>query len=105
MEKKDWLIEVDILAKLSKLSFTQAEKEVFVEEFQQIVAFADVIAELDLKGVEPLVYINQDDENKTREDVVQPVLSREAVLSNAPSKDSDYFRVPKILDNDSSLHS
>jgi aspartyl-tRNA(Asn)/glutamyl-tRNA(Gln) amidotransferase subunit C len=33
-----------------------------------------------------------------REDEVKPHLDHELALKSAPKKDSDYFRVPKVLE-------
>ena len=98
MEKEDWLEEVEALSQLSKLAFSVEEREEFIKEFQKITAFAAKIKELDLEEVEPLIYPNIDEENKTRADRVEVRLSRDQALKNAPRKDSDYFRVPKIFE-------
>ena len=39
-----------------------------------------------------------DAQNNVREDIVEQNFSREQLLRNAPKKDSDYFRVPKVID-------
>jgi aspartyl-tRNA(Asn)/glutamyl-tRNA(Gln) amidotransferase subunit C len=39
-----------------------------------------------------------DAQNILREDKAAASIQREDALKNAPSKDSDYFRVPKFLD-------
>ena len=36
--------------------------------------------------------------NKLRDDNPVVSLTQEEVLKNAPKKDSDYFRIPKVLD-------
>jgi aspartyl-tRNA(Asn)/glutamyl-tRNA(Gln) amidotransferase subunit C len=36
--------------------------------------------------------------NVLREDVPQTTITHEEALKNAPKKDSDYFRIPKVLD-------
>ena len=39
-----------------------------------------------------------DEVNVLREDQPQDTISHEEALKNAPKKDSDYFRIPKVLD-------
>jgi aspartyl-tRNA(Asn)/glutamyl-tRNA(Gln) amidotransferase subunit C len=39
-----------------------------------------------------------DNVNVLREDAVQQDITHEEALRNAPAKDSDYFRVPKVID-------
>jgi aspartyl-tRNA(Asn)/glutamyl-tRNA(Gln) amidotransferase subunit C len=48
-------------------------------------------------GIDPLIYMT-DAQNNVREDIVEQNFSREQLLRNAPKKDSDYFRVPKVID-------
>ena len=39
-----------------------------------------------------------DSQNVLRDDEVKQEISREEALKNAPKKDSDFFRVPKVID-------
>jgi aspartyl-tRNA(Asn)/glutamyl-tRNA(Gln) amidotransferase subunit C len=39
-----------------------------------------------------------DEVNRLREDVPKITVTHEEALRNAPKKDSDYFRIPKVLD-------
>jgi len=43
-----------------------------------------------------LIYLTPN-QNILREDEVKEVLKKEEALANAPKKDSDYFRVPKVI--------
>jgi aspartyl-tRNA(Asn)/glutamyl-tRNA(Gln) amidotransferase subunit C len=36
--------------------------------------------------------------NRLREDLAQVTITQKEALKNAPKKDSDYFRIPKVLD-------
>ena len=53
--------------------------------------------EINTDNVEPLIFMT-DEVNRLREDVVIQNTSKQEALLNAPAKDSDYFRVPKVLD-------
>ena len=53
--------------------------------------------EVDTSNVAPLVYMT-DEKNVFRHDVVKQEITHEEALKNAPKKDSDYFRVPKVID-------
>jgi aspartyl-tRNA(Asn)/glutamyl-tRNA(Gln) amidotransferase subunit C len=46
--------------------------------------------------VEPLIFMGEE-RDVLREDVAQPGLPREEVLKNAPTADSDYFKVPRVV--------
>jgi len=88
---------VERLAELSKLEFSEKEKEGMVQDFQKIVHFVDKLKELDTEGVRPLVYINEDVTNVLREDVPGELVSREGALKNAPVKDTNYIKIPNVL--------
>jgi len=88
--------EVEKLAHLARLEFSEEEKLSMQTDMDKILGFVDKINELDLEGVEPLVYLNED-RNIMRADKVVQRISKDEALKNSPAKDSDYFRVPKVL--------
>lgn len=88
---------IDQIADLSKLKFEGEEKEAIKGDLTRIVEFMDILSEVDTEGVEPLIYM-VDEENDFRKDVISNEVSKEQALKNAPSKNSDYFKVPKVLD-------
>jgi len=87
---------INKLAKLSQLEFSPETKAKMEDDLNKILVFVDKLNEIDTKEVEPLVYINQE-VNKLRADKIGPHLSKQEALKNAPSKDSDYFKVPTVL--------
>lgn len=88
---------VDRIAELAKLEFTPEEKTELMGDMNKILAFMEKLNELDTEGVEPLIYMS-DQVNALRKDEVIQEITREEALKNAPKKDSDYFRVPKVLE-------
>ena len=91
---------IEKLAKLSQLNFSQEAKSKMEEDLNKILAFVDELNTLNTDEIEPLVYISNE-VNKLREDEVAEHLTKEKALKNAPDKDSDYFKVPKVLKNNS----
>jgi len=89
---------VDEVAHLARLEFadTTAKNEM-VNDMNRMLAFVEKLNELDTKGVEPLIYMT-DESNVLREDVVKETISQKEALLNAPKKDSDYFKAPKVID-------
>ena len=87
---------VDHLATLARLEFTGEAKESIKKDLEQMLAFVEQLNKVDLENVEPLVYIT-DTVNVLRDDVVEEHLTKEQSLSNVPIKDSDYIKVPKVL--------
>lgn len=88
---------VDRIAELAKLEFNAAEKQAMVGDMNKILRFMEKLNELDTEGVEPLIYMTEE-VNALRKDEVKHEITHEEALKNAPKKDSDYFRVPKVLE-------
>jgi aspartyl-tRNA(Asn)/glutamyl-tRNA(Gln) amidotransferase subunit C len=88
---------VDRIAHLARLEFDEAQKPKIVEKMNRMLAFVDKLNELNTDGVEPLIYM-VDEVNALREDEVIETISQKDALLNAPKKDSDYFKVPKVVD-------
>lgn len=88
---------VDRLAELAKLEFKGEEREAIKGDLNNMIAFIDQLGELDTENVEPLIFIT-DEVNHLREDEVKMTITQEEALKNAPAKDSDYFKVPKVID-------
>ncbi len=86
---------IDHLSKLARLSFEGEEKEKIKNDLNRIVGFMDTLNALDTDGYEPLIYMNQE-VNRLREDEITTTLEKDEILKNAPKKDSDYFRIPKV---------
>ncbi|HLP21469.1 MAG TPA: Asp-tRNA(Asn)/Glu-tRNA(Gln) amidotransferase subunit GatC [Chitinophagales bacterium] len=87
---------VDRLAELSKLEFDQQAKEGIKKDLQKILNLVEKLEEVNVDGVEPLIYMT-DEKNVLRKDVVADTVSKEEALQNAPQRDSDYFKVPKVI--------
>ena len=88
---------VDHIAHLSRLEFEGDKKTAIREDMQRIILFMDKLREVNTDDVEPLIFMTNE-VNNLREDVAITTLSQKEVLKNAPKKDSDYFRIPKVLD-------
>ena len=89
--------KVEALAHLARLSFTSEEKENMREDLEKILAMCEALKQVDTEGVEPLMYMTET-HNELRQDEVIQEISHEQALKNAPKSDSDFFRVPKVID-------
>jgi aspartyl-tRNA(Asn)/glutamyl-tRNA(Gln) amidotransferase subunit C len=89
--------KVDQLAHLARLEFDEASKAKIRTDLENILDFCEKLNEVDTEGIEPLIYMTETF-NNVREDVVEQNFTKEQMLSNAPKKDSDYFRVPKVIE-------
>lgn len=88
---------VDKIAHLARLEFENESKQQIINDMNNMLNFVDKLNELDTSTIEPLVYMS-DERNILREDEVIQSISQEEALKNAPKKDSDYFKVPKVIE-------
>lgn len=95
---------VDYISELSRLELEAGEKQAMTAQLEQIVAYMDVLSQLDTTGVEPLSHVFPV-KNVFREDVVftskqeaERLLAREGLLENAPAQDGEAFLVPKAVE-------
>ena len=89
---------VEHLAHLSRLDFDDDSKEKMKFDFEKILDFVAKLEEVDTDNVEPLSYMSSE-LNVLREDKVEQVLTQEQSLKNAPVNDTDYIRIPKVIDS------
>lgn len=94
MEVTDNLI--DKLSELARLEFNGNEKDAIKQDMERILGFMEKLNELDTDEVKPLIFMS-DEINRLRDDVAVTTVSKEEALKNAPVKDSDYFKIPKVL--------
>jgi aspartyl-tRNA(Asn)/glutamyl-tRNA(Gln) amidotransferase subunit C len=91
--------EIEKLAHLARLEFAENELEQMKMDLEKILAFVGRINGLNLEDVEPLIYMNKE-VDKLRTDEAALEFTKEDALKNAPDRDSDYFRVPRVIKTD-----
>ena len=100
MAKKIDQAQVRKVARLSRLDLTEAEIEEFTGQLSAILDYVEKMNELDTGNVEPLAHCLPVS-NVFRADSVKESLGTEETLANAPQRDGEFFKVPKILDDSS----
>ena len=85
------------IAHLARLEFDESSAEKMSQDMSQILDWVEQLNELDTTGVAPLTTMSSE-VNDMRDDKVGTHLDHEAGLKNAPKRDEDYFRVPKVLE-------
>ncbi len=88
--------EVRHIAKLARLSFTEAEEDVLSHEMSQILDYVSTLNKVDTSNVEPMTHVH-DLGQVVRSDSVKERITHEDALQNAPDTDGEYFRVPKVI--------
>lgn len=88
---------LDKIAHLARLEFHEKDAEKMMADMSAIVDWVEKLREVDTEGVEPLTTMSHE-VNVLRDDEVKAPLLHERALLNAPEKDADYFRVPKVIE-------
>ena len=86
------------LEELSRLELSAQERDKLQNSLNDILTMVEKLNELNTDGVEPLVYINEEGGSRLRNDEVRNELTTTRALQNAPDKNENYFRVPKVID-------
>jgi aspartyl-tRNA(Asn)/glutamyl-tRNA(Gln) amidotransferase subunit C len=91
--------DVEHIAKLARLKVTEEEVEHYTGQLNQILEYVEKLNELDTEDVEPLSH-PVENANVFREDKLKPSTRTEDALKNAPDKDDQHFKVPKVINQD-----
>jgi aspartyl-tRNA(Asn)/glutamyl-tRNA(Gln) amidotransferase subunit C len=89
--------DVEHVAKLTRLDLNDQEKQMFTEQLNAILKYAEKLNELNTEHVEPTSHVIPVS-NVLREDEARPSLPIEKVMLNAPDEDEGQFRVPAVIE-------
>lgn len=88
---------IEYIANLSRIELSNLEKETFIHQLSDILAYIDKLNQLNTQDIKPMAYsINTT--NVLRDDKLEPPISREDALTNAPSTMGVFFKVPKVIE-------
>jgi aspartyl-tRNA(Asn)/glutamyl-tRNA(Gln) amidotransferase subunit C len=90
--------QVHKVALLARLELTPEEEALYTTQLGSILGYFEQLSELDVTDVEPTTRAI-DMSNITRVDELRLWGDREAILDNAPDRDGDFFKVPKIMED------
>ena len=91
--------QVEHVALLARLGLSDAERERMREQLSSILDHIDQLRAVDTSNVAPTAQVIPLDPI-LREDVVEPSLTNEQALANAPRSENGYIRVRAILDSE-----
>ncbi|OGS23723.1 MAG: asparaginyl/glutamyl-tRNA amidotransferase subunit C [Elusimicrobia bacterium RIFOXYB2_FULL_50_12] len=91
--------DAEYVARLARLELSDDEKEMFAGQLGSILSYADQLNKLDTSNVPPTSHVLEL-ANVTRKDeaVCSPEDLRERLLSNAPDREENYFKVKKVIE-------
>jgi aspartyl-tRNA(Asn)/glutamyl-tRNA(Gln) amidotransferase subunit C len=90
--------EVLHVARLARLALSDAEADRLREQLAGLLEYMKQLDGLDTGGVVPTSHAVEMG-TPFREDEILPFGDREAILSNAPDREGDFFRVPRIIED------
>ena len=89
---------LDRIAELARLDVSDpTARAALLTDMQRVFDFVEKLNEVDTTGVEPLIFMTEE-HDVLREDIASLDISKADALKNAPVKDSDYFKVPRVVD-------
>jgi aspartyl-tRNA(Asn)/glutamyl-tRNA(Gln) amidotransferase subunit C len=88
--------EVEHIANLARIELREGDREKFTDQLGGILDYVNTLKEIDTTGIDP-TFLMIPRSNAFRDDKVQPSLSQEESLSNAPAKEEGCFKTPRIL--------
>ena len=96
------ITEADVrhVAKLARLRLTDEQVQQFTAQLGDVLDYIGKLGELQLDDVEPMAHA-QDLANVLREDAEKQSLDVETALANAPDREPPFFKVPKVMGEDS----
>lgn len=89
-------IDIRYVAKLARIALADDEVERFGQELGDLLGHVNAISELDTASIPATAQVVQS-RNVEREDTTGPCLDRNVALAMAPQAEGVYFRVPRII--------
>lgn len=89
--------QVERVAELARLQVSPEELERLSTQLSRILTYMEELNAVDTVGVPVTTSVVAGDANVLREDEVQPSLSQDQALSNAPEAVDGFFQVPQII--------
>ena len=89
--------DIKYVANLARIALTPKEEARLGSQLGDILGYVKKLEELDVSDVEPMAHAVPLD-NVLRADEVQPSISNEEALANAPKAAKGLFVVPKIVE-------
>ena len=89
--------QVEHVAELARLQLSREELERLSTQLSRILTYMEELNAIDTAGIPVTTSVVASDANVLREDEIQPSLSQDQALSNAPEAVAGLFQVPQII--------
>ena len=84
--------DVEHIAELADIGINTGELGTFTHQFNAILDYFDVLDQV--KGD---TTVTRDLSNIMREDIVEPSLTRDEILKNAPAQEDGFIKAPRVM--------
>ncbi len=91
--------EIEQIAELARLSLKPEEKEKLRKDLESILSYVEQLKGVPTEQAEPTSHV-LNLENVFRKDEVKPCDIREDVLKHAPQREGNFFKVPKVIEQE-----
>ncbi|MFO7889522.1 MAG: Asp-tRNA(Asn)/Glu-tRNA(Gln) amidotransferase subunit GatC [bacterium] len=98
MKEKISKTQIEYIAKLAGLRIDDKEIDSFRKDLKSILEYVSSLQELNTDGIESLSGLKTD-KNKWHDDKPGDGDNIKTILKNAPEKEKNYFKVPKIKES------
>ena len=95
-KKKVTKEELLYIADLADLDIKEEECDEYLKNLEEILEFADIINNAYTEKMDITIGVN-DEVNVFRKDEVKEFDNMEGLLENAPDKDQNMYRIPKVI--------
>ena len=85
------------IAKLADLELDEKEVDNYLANLEDILNFANIVNNAPVEGLDITIGANEA-KNVFRKDEVKVFTDNESLLENAPDKDQNMFRIPKVIE-------
>lgn len=85
------------LVKLSRIDCSEEEQDKLLHDLEKIVAYMELLNDVDTKDIPPCNHVLEGMANVTREDIIGETMPRDVFLANAPSQVGGMVRVPPVI--------
>jgi aspartyl-tRNA(Asn)/glutamyl-tRNA(Gln) amidotransferase subunit C len=84
------------IAKLANLNLKEEEIDTYLLHLQDILNFANIVNNAPVEGLSESIGVNEN-YNVFRKDEIKVFEDNEALLQNAPEKERNMFKIPKVI--------
>ena len=90
--------DVEKIARLARLSITEAEMPVYVTSLSSIVDFVHDLSRVETDNVEPMAHPLEGQRQRLRADAVSETDHHEKYQANAPQVQAGLYVVPRVIE-------